>query len=83
MNKFKRFGALLLALVFCLGALAACGDKEPAPEDDPSTQGQDVDDTGDTDTQEPADDANADADDAADPADPTAPADGAEGDSAT
>ena len=39
MNKFKRFGALLLALVFCLGALAACGDKEPAPEDYTSTHG--------------------------------------------
>lgn len=86
MNKFKRFGSLLLALVFCLGALAACGNQDDtAPEEDPATQGQDVEDTGNTDTQEPADDANADAE-PAEGTDPAAPADGetpAEGDAET
>lgn len=84
-SKLKRLAALMLAMVLCLGALSACGDKkEDAPEEDPAGQSQDVNDDGsqDQDTQQPADDTNADdADPAgnADPADSEAP----EGDSET
>lgn len=42
--NFKKLAALLLALVLCVGALAACGDKtEDSDTQDPSSQSQDVD----------------------------------------